>query len=283
MSKGARSSAFDTFLGVDLGGGKGKNTAVALLRRDERGGARVRYVGTRNPAGEPFYDGPLIDFIEQHRVGGLVAIDAPLTRTTCVRCRLDRCLGLQDCPDPVIGWFRTKGRDMVLGDEARRANGKPPTTPYTQRACEVVLRREHGILPRETFGQGMGPLTARAHYLCRALEQDFELNRNMIEVYPKATLHMLFGADRARRYKRFVDTWRTRAEMLEELSQHLRFDVWREGCLQNDHCFDAVIAAYTGYLWAVEEWELPQSDRDVFSTDGWIWFPPPPPAETDAE
>ena len=50
--------------------------------------------------------------------------------------------------------------------------------------------------------------------------------------------------------------------------------MWREGCLQNDHCFDAVICAYTGYLWATEHWTLPDEDREVFAQDGWIWFPP---------
>ena len=161
----------------------------------------------------------------------------------------------------------------MLG-EVGRPNGKPPTTPYTQRACEVVLHRVHGILPRETLGQGMGPLTARAHYLRRALEQRFTLNQNLIEVYPKATVHRLFGAEAARRYKREVNTWRTRAEILERLAEHLRFEVWREGCLSNDHCFDAVICAYTAHLWAREGWSIPRDGRDVFARDGWIWVPP---------
>ena len=35
---------------------------------------------------------------------------------------------------------------------------------YVQRAAEVILHRQHGILPRETLGQGMGPLTAPKLY-----------------------------------------------------------------------------------------------------------------------
>ena len=58
-------------------------------------------------------------------------------------------------------------------------------------------------------------------------------------------------------------------------SDELKFEVWREGCLGNDHCFDAVLCAYTGYLWATERWELPQQHRDIFDQDGWIWFPAP--------
>lgn len=262
---------FDTFIGVDLGGGKGKNTAVALLFRDEEG-VRVRFVGRKDARRRPFYDERLIAYLREHREGALVALDAPLTRTVCTRCVLPRCLGLADCDDPVVAWFRGPGADMT--PQRIVSPGKPTSTPYTQRACEVVLHRRHGILPRETLGQGMGPLTARAHYLGRALEDVYQRDRNLIEVYPKATIHRLFGADVARRYKRGTDTWRVRAEMLERLGQRLRFDIWREGCLQDDHAFDAVLCAYTAYLYCEEDWQLPESGREVFARDGWIWLPP---------
>jgi predicted RNase H-like nuclease len=264
---------FDTFIGVDLGGGKGKNTAVARLERDPDGGVRVVNVGTKTAQGRPYYDEHLVDYIEAHRRGALLAMDAPLLPSVCVRCRLPECEGLTDCADPVVRWFREHGNPLVTGGNGRRG-GKPPTTAYTQRACEVILHRRHGIMPRETLGQGMGPLTARAHYLHRALSSHFELNRNLIEVYPKATIWSLLGEEPARRYKREVGTWQTRAKILEALAGELRFDVWREGCLKNDHCFDAVICAYTGFLWASQGWSLPEEHRAVFEKDGWIWFPP---------
>jgi hypothetical protein len=129
-------------------------------------------------------------------------------------------------------------------------------------------------LPRETLGQGMGPLTARAAHLTRALADRYQLNRNLLEVYPKATVHNLFGEKAAKRYKREVDTWTTRAKILTQLSDDLEFAVWREGCLSNDHCFDAVLCAYTAYLWARDGWELPEEHRAIAERDGWIWFPP---------
>lgn len=265
---------FSTFFGVDLGGGKGKNTAVARLERDGSG-VRVDFVGVRNPDGAPFYDPILIETLRgalrPQGASVLVAMDAPLSPSVCLRCRREGCDGLDICLDPTVRWFRERGNELVAGG---RRVGKPPTTAYTQRACEVVLHRKHGILPRETLGQGMGPLTARAHYLRRALGSVFELNRNLIEVYPKATIYALFGQQVARRYKRETRTWQIRASILESLADRLWFNVWREGSLQNDHCFDAVIAAYTGYLWAEEGWTLPEEDREVFEVDGWIWFPP---------
>src|SRR5205085_11770453 len=50
---------FSTFIGVDLGGGKGKNTAVALLRRDGEG-VRVDRYDTGD--GHPWYDERLVAF-----------------------------------------------------------------------------------------------------------------------------------------------------------------------------------------------------------------------------
>ena len=61
----------------------------------------------------------------------------------------------------------------------------------------------------------------------------------------------------------------------------LRFGpgVWRELCIQSDHLFEAVICAYTGFLWARDSWALPPSAQpradDARLRDGWIWTPPP--------
>lgn len=275
-------ASFTTFLGVDLGGGKGKTTAVARLVA-ENGHARVVEVGTRVPGrngkSPPFYDHLLVHYLREHAPGAVLGIDAPLTATACVRCQLPECLTLEHCEEPTVAWFRravgvpAPGDPRVHDGVDGRGGRKPLLTPYTQRACEVVLQRQHGIQPRETLGQGMGPLTARALYLRRALEGHFRLNENLLEVYPKATLVRLFGRD-VRHYKRHPDTWQVRARILERLADDLRFDVWREGCLGNDHCFDAVICAYTAYRWARDAWQLPADDRAVFESDGWIWIPP---------
>jgi hypothetical protein len=45
----------------------------------------------------------------------------------------------------------------------------------------------------------------------------------------------------------------------------------REDVLRNDHCFDAVISAYTAYLWARDGWDVP---AEHVAEDGWIFSPP---------
>lgn len=271
----------DTFIGVDLGGGKGKNTAVAVLQRD---GAAVRasFVGLRHRGGQPFYDELLLELLLEHPERAVVALDAPLTLPACLRCRREQCPGREQCVDVAVLALRQGGAEArPRGSRPSRGQvGKPAATPYTQRVCELLLARKLGIVPRETLGQGTGPLTARAHHLRRALAPHFVLHVNLLEVCPKATLQVLFGARRAERYKRHVDTWRVRAEMLEGLADRLRFEVWREGVLSNDHCFDALVAAFTAYLWAVEGWEIPAEHRALAEEDGWIWWPPERDRET---
>jgi predicted nuclease with RNAse H fold len=265
--------AFTNFIGVDLGGGKGRNTAVARLSwRGERLWVEEA-LGRVN--GQPFYDQALCDYLLGH-VGAVCAIDAPLTLPACVRCTRTTCPGAGACADETVAWLRA--RAPTLGRMPPPRNGKPPATPYTQRAAEIVLHRHYDILPRETLGQGMGPLTARAQYLKRALAAGYRLGENLIEVYPKATIHMLFGQKMARGYKRQTAAARVRLEILEDLAERGRLSFappnWREFCDQNDHLFDAVICAYTAFLWAREGWTLPAADRQVFEADGWIWFPP---------
>ncbi len=266
---------FETFLGVDLGGGKGKTTAVARLAlTDDR--PEVMEVSTAAEGRSPWYDDVLLAYAAAHRQDAVLAIDAPLTLTACVRCQLPECPGTAKCVDKSVVWLNTIGHDLVRA--ADESSKKPAITPYTQRATEVVLHRRHGIVPRETLGQGMGPLTARAAHLVRALAGlGYKQHDNLIEVYPKATLHALHGPKTAQRYKGGIETWKTRAEIFESMNDSLGFSVKsrmaREACLVNDNCFDAVICAYTAYLWARDGWSIPEEQREVFLADGWIYGP----------
>jgi predicted nuclease with RNAse H fold len=263
---------FRTFLGVDLGGGKGKSTAVARLALDERDELVVEEVLSHTPAKAPWYDGALLEYLRAHSAGAVLGIDAPLTLTACVRCAEPVCPGTERCVDPAVVWFRTIGDDRIAAATDRKRNGKPLTTPYTQRATEVWLQTERKILPRETLGQGMGPLTARASHLRRALGPGYQLNENLLEVYPRASVLTLFG-DAARGYKHDREVRQALLHRLE-LRFGPRTGFQRTRAADVDHCFDAVVCAFTAYLWARDGWELPEESRSVYAEDGWIWIPP---------
>jgi len=276
---------FQHVLGVDLGGGKSKKTALATLRVDGRS-ATVVDIAPRTGA-PPFYDPTLLETIRGYGDETLLCIDAPLTLPPCLRCTVPVCPGQERCIDPSVVEMRAlaaeaaeaRERDERIalrgGRDARR--GKPSITPYTQRTTEVFLACSVGIAAREGLGQGTGPLAARAAHLVRALADRFTLNENLLEVYPKATLVALgLGTP----FKKHLRERETRARVLESLSDQLRFGpgVWRERCVQSDHLFEAVICAFTGFLWARDGWSLPSytsaRDADARLRDGWIWTPP---------
>lgn len=262
------SRGFENIVGVDLGGGRGKTTAVAVLHRDGDA-ARVIDLAPRRGA-RPLYDAALVEL-----VGGIAApllcIGAPLSLPPCLRCTL-ACPGATACEVPAVAAMREllqSGPPPVETRDTRR--GKPTLTPYTQRATEVHLSLARGMAVREGLGQGTGPLAARAAYLRRALP-GFTLDRNLIEVYPRATLTAL-GFERP--YKKHHQEQETRAEILESFASRLSFapGIWREVCVQSDHLFEAVICAFTGLLWACEDWQRPLEGLAL--EDGWIWVPPP--------
>jgi predicted nuclease with RNAse H fold len=307
---------YHTFVGIDLGGSRGKSTAVARLRWDGRapgggddaGTAWVEEVSTRHRGGQPWCDDALVDYLASLGAGVVVAIDAPLTVPACLGCQLPVCPGYRACEVPATVWLRTVGeelqarslassvesdRDRVVAlrssspsrslASAGRGGALAPVSkgrlaPYTHRCTEVLLHYTRDLVPRENLSQGVGPVSARAVHLRRVLAtHGFELNRNLLEVSPRGTVHALFGRRRARGYKRDADPWNTRAQIIEELGERLRFApssrLSKEEVLRNDHCFDALLSGYTAYLWARDDWQLPDCG-EPFTSDGWIWVPP---------
>jgi predicted nuclease with RNAse H fold len=274
------------FIGVDLGGGRGKTTALAELRSGANG-VEVIEVATRSSTGKsPWTDDTLIARLALNP-DRIIAIDAPLTTTACARCEVPVCPGMEACADPAVVWLRTDGRSLVQEVEAESvgATGRPRLrmkhaaqvrlAPYAHRATDVIMTYQRGLLPITQLGTANSAISARAGQLKKRLRgAGYELHRNLLEVSPAATIAALCGTRAARGYKHDADPWRTRAVILEQLHD-LTFApqsrMAREDVLGNDHCFDAVIAGYTAYRWAHDGWEVPEG---VFGEDGWIFAPP---------
>ncbi|MDQ3364965.1 MAG: DUF429 domain-containing protein [Myxococcota bacterium] len=273
--------SFTRFIGVDLGGGRGKTTALAELRSGPSG-AEVIEVATRATR-QPWTDETLVQRLGVADPAMVIAIDAPLTQAACNRCEVPVCPGMEACADPAVIWLRTEGRALVrrastiaVGGGARPVEtAQARLAPYAHRATDVVMTYQRGLLPLATLGASNGTIAARAGQLRRRLRSaGYELHANLLEVSPAATIAALCDARAARGYKRDADPWVTRAQILERLGD-LTFApqsrMAREEVLGNDHCFDAVISAYTAYLWARDGWAMPDGWDGA---DGWIAAPP---------
>jgi hypothetical protein len=274
--------AFSRFIGVDLGGGRGKTTAVAEVR-SSGSGAQVVEVATRSGK-LPWTDDTLLGrLMGTSPTDAVIAIDAPLTQSACGRCERPVCPGMEACADPAVIWLRTEGRSLVrkVAVETVGGGSRPTFTaqvrlaPYAHRATEIVMTYERGLLPLSAIGHTSGAIAARAGQIRRRLRGlGFELHANLLEVSPIATVAALCGPRAARGYKRDADPWQTRAlilERLDDLSFAPQSRMAREEVLQSDHCFDAVLSAYTAYLWARDGWPTPDG---CFTEDGWIVAPP---------
>lgn len=288
-------SHFQSFIGVDLGGAKGKSTALAKVERSPEA-ASVLAILMRAPDGSPWTDDTLLDYFRGHDPACTVlAINAPLTSPACVRCTLKACPGYANCVDPATVWLRDIGQDLleeaVMSDRNRivavpsgkgfrsQASLPPAATqrlpPYTHRCTEVDLHYRRGLLPKEQLGQSSWAIINRAAHLRKVLASlGFALNTSLLEVSPRCTVSGLFGEEAAKRYKRDADPWHTRAAIVEgmkDLSFSTTSRLGREEVLRNDNCFDALLSAYTAYLWAIEGWPMPEGEP--FASDGWIWAP----------
>jgi hypothetical protein len=287
-----------TYVGIDLGGARGKTTAVArLTRASGAAGVMVEEVCARRAGVDPWRDDVLVDYLGALGEGVVVAIDAPLTAPACMRCTEAVCPGREACADAAVVWLRTAGarlaRSAQLSDSERiaavpasssvraealslpRPQPAQAPSPYVHRCAELTMHHERGLIPRDMVGRGTGPVAARGNHLRRLLRGlGFELNRNLIEVSPRATVRALFGANAARGYKRDADPWKTRAAIVDGLTDlrfALRSRLSKESVLQNDHCFEALLSGYTAYLRARDDWQM--DGEAVFADDGWIWAP----------
>src|SRR5687768_13088812 len=102
--------SFTRFIGVDLGGGRGKTTAIAELRS---GPDKVEVIEVATRAvKQPWTDDTLLERLAASDQT-VIAIDAPLTQTACGRCQVPVCPGMEACADPAVVWLRTEGRALV--------------------------------------------------------------------------------------------------------------------------------------------------------------------------
>lgn len=253
-------------VGIDLGGARGKTTAVVDLRCDGSEhtpglAGTVADVALRSPRG-PWTDDALCEFLANDVPSTLVAIAAPLSLTACATCILTACPGVAACPSPQTNYLRGA------------STPKRALLPYLHRPCEARAF-ERGEIGVPHMGAATGPLAARgAHLVRRLTAQGYALGTSLLEVIPGASVHAIFGPKLAKAYKRDANPWVTRVRMLDalpDLGFHAKSGFSRDAALRNDHGFDALIAAYTGLCIVRGEGSPPAASES--GVDHWIAVP----------
>jgi len=287
--------AFSLYIGIDLGGWRGKTTAVATMEPSGEAVA-VLYVGAREKEGAPWGDEALVAFLTEKKTQYseiLVAINGPLTFPACTRCQIPVCPSVQNCVDPAVLWLRDFEESLrhsqdSVGLVETIASGKKRTfnrgrkirehqkrcVPYLHRCTEIEAHFHKELIPVDYIGKSNSPIGTRANHLVKALRgHGFEIHKNLIEVSSRATVEALCGSAKARGYKRDADPWHTRAAILEgfeelKFSPSSRFA--REDTLSNDHCFEALLSAYAASLIAREGMSEVSTP---FDKDGFLFVP----------
>ncbi len=244
----------EVIIGIDLGGVKGRErTAWALLTTSGGEWPLLETVEYIPPEG----DEHLIELLmEREGKIRVLAIDAPLTYPVCVRCRLERCPGLEACEEPAVQ------QTLALGG-----------VPYNQRLTDLYVQHRTNKRPIPTMHLGM--VTARAVYLLGRLRAEGFPMERVIEVYPGGALHTMreelgLSRDDIKGYKRSA---LKRLRLIEVLEPHLNFGGHGAACVERDDFLDAVLAAYIGYLYP-DRVEGPPEGFPV--EDGWIYLPSVP-------
>ncbi len=144
---------FQHVLGIDLGGGKGKKTALATLRVD---GAAATVVDIAPRTGAvPFYDPTLLETIRAYGDETLLCIDAPLTLPPCLRCTVPVCPGQELCVDPSVVEMRalvSEPRDDLF----------PRAATVTRAGANRRSRRTRSAPPRSTWRPASASPRAKA-------------------------------------------------------------------------------------------------------------------------
>lgn len=241
-------------LGIDLAGVTGK-TGYAVLRG--RNQPRLAEADVMRSTKTPLQsEQELISLIDRFAPTRLV-IDAPLTLPPCMACP-DSCRG--------------PGESCEL--EVARSMWAGGSNPVIRRECEVELKRMiPGSQPNPTMGLGI--ITARAVGLVRKLESRpvaplSVASREILEIYPAASLRQMGWTGRPPKRAPLKDRVSFYSEVVDSLTTEVNgTDEWPQ-CREQDDVFDALIAAYTGWLYP-EGLVTPPQGFNLAS--GWIWFP----------
>ena len=262
------------FMGVTLGGGKGRKTCVSVLEyfTKEKKLFLSQLHEQIEDNGKQSSDTQIIQIIEKNKkeLHG-IALDAPLKLPKCLRCRLV-CPGHEKCQEPEIKWMWKRFK--------KRAPEKRPNkifTPYTERCVEQYIASDihPDLVSDHAFGSNRAPLAARALYLKRRIPKGIRVH----EVIPRVAvwhlgLSMGFRKNNLIQYKQLTKGPTLRRQFLDRWSDEgLSFIYHRDFKLmvKDSFAFDSFIGAYASYL--KYRGQCINPPKDFPRSEAWVLIP----------
>lgn len=261
------------FLGLSLGGGKTHRTHLAVVDyfvdKDKVFLTHLfRDLGEENGVSG---DTLLVDLIKKNSENlHSMSVDYPVIPPVCFGCP-SKCHGVEVCKEEEVRWMWNFYNKL---DVKKRPN--KIFTPYSERAVDQWLSHEMEIpVPHDhALGSNRGPLFVRGQYLRKRLDKI-----KTFEVQPRMTVWRVGRALKISKtpllfYKNSVDGEEHRQTFLDKLvdkewlfiySQDLKY-MARDGFV-----FDAVMAAYTGFLNYKQLCEKPP--KGFPKKAAWLLFP----------
>ncbi len=253
MDGGPRASV--RVLGIDLGGASSDTTGFVVL--EGHGRPEILTAGRPGKGSSPRdAEERLLALVDDHRPD-VVAIDAPLTLPPCLTCP---------------SYCRGPGELCEL--RAAQQMWAAGRNPVSQRPCELFIEEELDERPIPTMQ--LGVITARAVAFARRLATrgtppSVMERGEVLEVYPRASLRRLSETEpRLRPREKGEAPAAFRGRALEGFGTLLDGIDCHAAELEDGHVFDALVAAYTGWLGS-DGLLGPPSGFNLAS--GWIWVP----------
>jgi hypothetical protein len=260
------------FIGVSLSGGKSDKACVAILEYfpEHKKIFLARLFEKIKTEEIISADLKIHEIITQFgKEVESVAFDVPLTLPKCLRCSLP-CPGYEVCNLDEIKWLRNFYQEVNKGKKPKKM-----FTPYTQRCAESFVSHalEEPFDIHHTLGSNVAPLAARAQFIQRRLDL------KCIEVFPKLSVWRLgqklkVPKSHLRFHKHIVGGDESRKIFLQHLCDREGVFIYQQdlrAMVENNHAFEALICAYTGYLKFLGQTEARPSGFP--KKEAWVEFP----------
>lgn len=260
------------FIGVSLGGARGKTTAIARLewRQDgrplvlveariksgHRGSGEEGLQSAKEDKGASlgyFRDSALLEYLRQWPAQeNVLAMDVPMRLPPCIGCQRI-CPGSEDCEVPQVVWMRSMAQ-RLLPRSAKSDKEKPQFCPYSERPADL-LHAYFSCSGVDALTTAVGPQAARAQYLQQRLHPDYRQHHNWVEVSPRTAIARAMGAELELRTRRgsYEELWLARREVLLKAIDGLVIEgVWPDLVARNVHVFRALVSAWLAHRWHVK-------------------------------